>query len=162
MNLLMGLSKMSDNLEELERRMRELERTEASVGITNDGKHPNFDGSYHELMWLQHAGSSRQNLPPRPLATIAMAGYDGKKALKQGLDRYFSNIEKKGKVSAEDALMPFLKGLHKYSINIFGNKTFLEPNAQFTIDKKGFDSPLIESGSTKDAWNIKINGTVIK
>lgn len=163
MNIAMGIKKMSSNLDELERRLKELQRVEATVGITNDGKHPNFDGSYHDLMWMQHSGVASKNIPPRPLGSIALLSFKGEDIMRKSLNKYFRNLNKRGGViSAEDALKPWLKGMYEHSLNIFGNKTFLEPNAQFTIDKKGFNSPLIESGSLKAAWAIKINGKKVE
>lgn len=162
MNIAMGIKKMSSNLDELELRLKELQKVEATVGITNDGKHPNFDGSYHDLMWIQHSGVSSKRIPPRPLGTISLLTFKGEDIMRRSLNKYFSNLNKKGGVlSAEDALKPWLKGMYEHSLNIFGNTTFLEPNAQYTIDRKGFDAPLVESGSLKAAWGIKINGKVV-
>ncbi|AUR91495.1 coil containing protein [Vibrio phage 1.161.O._10N.261.48.C5] len=163
MNLLMGLSKISDNLDELERRMRDLENLNATVGNTKGNQpHPNFDGSYNDLFWLQHSGSTKARIPPRPIASIASMSYKGDDLLKKGLQQYFSNIDKKGKMSAEQALKPWLKGFYDYSLSIFGNTTMLKSNAQFTIDKKGFNQPLIETGALKEAWGVMIEGTRVE
>lgn len=155
----MGLSKMTDNLEELERRMRALESLDATVGNTKgDQPHPNFDGSYNSLFWIQHSGSTKARIPPRPIASIAMS-YKGEDLLRKGLGKYFSNLEKKSNFTAEDALKPWLKGFYEYSVSMFGDTTVLKSNAQFTIDKKGGrNTPLIETGALKDAWGVLING----
>lgn len=162
MNLLMGLKKVSSNLDELERRLKELQRVDASVGVTNDGKHPSFEGSFHELMWLQHGGVSSKNIPPRPLGTISLLTFKGEEIMRKSLNKYFNNLNKKGgMLSAEDALKPWLKGMYKHSLNMFGNTTFLKPNKQFTVDKKGFQGPLVESSALRDSWGITINGVVV-
>lgn len=163
MNIAMGIKKMSSNLDELERRLKELQKVEATVGITNDGKHPNFDGSFHELMWMQHSGVSSKRIPPRPLGSISLLTFKGEDIMRKSLNKYFSNLDKKGGViSAEDTLKPWLKGMYEHSLNLFGNKTFLRPNAQFTIDSKGFNAPLVESGSLKAAWGVKINNVKVE
>lgn len=163
MNLLMGLSKMTDNLEELERRMRELERTEAHVGNTKgDQPHPNFEGSYNDLFWLQHSGSTKARIPPRPIASIASMSYKGEDLLRKGLDKYFNNLDKKSTFSAEDALKPWLKGFYDHSVAMFGDTTVLKSNAQFTIDQKGFNAPLVEEGHLKSAWGVMINGARVE
>ncbi|CAM0045390.1 tail completion or Neck1 protein [Vibrio phage K406] len=162
MNLLMGLSKISDNLEELERRMRELEDLDMSIGNTKGNQqHPNFNGSYNDLFWIQHSGSTKARIPPRPIASIAMS-YKGEDLLRKGLNTYFSNLEKKSTFTAEGALKPWLKGFYEYSLSIFGSTTVLKSNAQFTIDKKGFNAPLIETGALKGAWGVLINGVRVE
>ena len=164
MNLLMGLSKMSDNLEELERRMRELERINVSIGNTKGNQpHPNFDGSYNDLFWLQHSGSTKARIPPRPIAVISKMSYKGEDLLRKGLNKYFINLDKKSKMSAEQALTPWLKGFYEHSLSIFGNTTFLKSNAQFTIDQKGGrNTPLIDEGHLKAAWGVLIDGVRVE
>ncbi|AUR93485.1 coil containing protein [Vibrio phage 1.187.O._10N.286.49.F1] len=163
MNLLMGLSKMSDNLKELERRMRELEGLDAAVGNTKGNQHhPTFEGSYNDLFWLQHSGSTKARIPPRPIATIAKMSYKGEDLLRKGLNKYFSNLDKKSTFTAEDALKPWLKGFYDHSVAMFGDTTVLKSNAQFTIDQKGFNAPLIETGSLKSAWGVMIDGVRVE
>ena len=163
MNLLMGLSKMSDNLAELERRMRALEDLDASIGNTKgDQPHPNFSEGYNALFWLQHSGSTKARIPPRPIATIASMSYKGEDLLRKGLDTYFSNLTKKSTFSAEDALKPWLKGFYDHSVAMFGDTKVLKSNAQFTIDQKGFNAPLVEEGNLKSAWGVMINGARVE
>ena len=162
MNLLMGLSKMTYNLEELERRMRKLEDLDMSIGNTKGNQpHPNFSEGYNSLFWLQHSGSTKARIPPRPIASIAMS-YKGEDLLRKGLGKYFSNLEKKSNFTAEDALKPWLKGFYEYSLSVFGNTTVLKSNAQFTIDQKGFNAPLIETSALKDAWGVLIDGVRVE
>lgn len=159
----MGLSKMSDNLEELERRMRELEGTEAHIGNTKGNQqHPNFEGSYNDLFWLQHSGSTKARIPPRPISSIASMSYKGEDLLSKGLNKYFSALDKKSTFTAEDALKPWLKGFYDHSVAMFGDTTVLKSNAQFTIDKKGFNQPLIETGALRSAWGVTINNKVVE
>ena len=159
MNLLMGLSKMSDNLEELERRMRALEGLDTSIGNTKGNQpHPNFNGSYNDLFWLQHSGSTKARIPPRPIASIASMSYKGEDLLRKGLNKYFSNLDKKSTFTAEDALKPWLKGFYDHSVAMFGDTTVLKSNAQFTIDQKGFNAPLIGEGHLRAAWGVMIDG----
>lgn len=162
MNVAIGVFKLEDHFDELERRIRELAELDAFVGVTDDGMHPDFDGTYHELMWMLHAGVSEMNIPPRPLASVAMMTFKGENILKRDLDRYFKNLDKRSSVSAQDTVKPFLMAFYDHSKSIFGDTTFLEPNAQYTIDIKGFDAPLVDSGSTKATWGIKINDKRIK
>ena len=160
MNLLMGLSKMSDNLVELERRMVALQKLDAGVGNTKGNMtHPNFEEGYNSLFWLQHSGSTKAKIPPRPISTISAMTFKGEDLIRKGLTSYFKDLDKKSTVSAEDALMPFLKGLYEYSYDIFGDNTFLKPNAEYTIKlKNGRDTPLIDSGDLRAAWGILIDG----
>ena len=164
MNLLMGLSKMSDNLEELERRMRELERTEASVGVTaEDGIHEPSGMTYVDLHWLHHAGSSKNNLPPRPVSTIVRMSYKGEDILMKSLNKYFSNLDKKQPMSVEDVFTPFLNGMLDYTQNyVFGSVSKLAPNSPYTIEMKGKNSPMIDTGQLMDQWKVRINGRVIQ
>jgi hypothetical protein len=158
-----SINKLNDHIKELERRMTELQKVDAQVGNTKGGqKHPNFDGSYNDLFWLHHAGSTKARIPPRPLASVVKMSYKGEYLLRKGLTEYFSGIDKKGKISAEQALTPWLKGLYEYSLSMFGNTKFLKSNAQFTIDQKGFNAPLVETGELKAAWGVMINGKKVQ
>jgi len=164
MHLLMGLSKMSDNLEELERRMRELERTEGSVGVTvEDGIHEPSGMTYVDLHWLHHAGSSKNNLPARPVATIVRMSYKDEDILMKSLNKYFSNLDKKQPMSVEDVFTPFLSGMLDYAKDeVFGNTSKLAKNSPYTISIKGKDSPMQDTNQLMDEWKVRINGRVIQ
>ena len=163
MNLLMGLSKMSDNLEELERRMRKLERTEASVGVTaEDGIHEPSGMTYVDLHWLHHAGSSKNNLPPRPVSTIVRMSYKGEDILMKSLNKYFSNLAKKQPMSVEDVFTPFLNGMLDYAKDeVFGSTSKLAKNSPYTIEMKGKDSPMQDTNQLTNTWKVRINNKVV-
>jgi len=160
MSLAMGLVKVSDHVAELEKRLKALEKLDAGVGNTKGNMtHETYEEGFNNLFWLQHSGSTKAKIPPRPIATISAMTFKGEDLIRKGLTSYFKDLDKKGKVNPEDALMPFLKGLYEYSYDIFGDNTFLKPNAEYTIKlKNGRDTPLIDSGSLRDAWGILIDG----
>lgn len=163
MNLLMGLSRISDNLDELERRMVALQKIEASVGVTaEDGIHEPSGMTYVDLHWLHHAGSSKNNLPARPVATIVRMSYKGEDILMKSLNKYFSHLDKKQPMSVEDVFTPFLNGMLDYAKDeVFGNTSKLAKNSPYTISLKGKDSPMQDTNQLMNAWKVRINGKVV-
>lgn len=162
----MSLKKMSSNLHELERRMKELQNTTAHVGVdSTDGIHEGSGMLYTELHWLHHSGytTNGRRVPARPVSTVVRYTFKGEDILRKGLDKYFSNLNKKGGViSAEAALKPWLTSMLDYAkYEVFGSTTKLESNSPYTIKMKGFDSPMVDTGELRDQWKVRINGTVV-
>ncbi|AUR94296.1 coil containing protein [Vibrio phage 1.193.O._10N.286.52.C6] len=165
MNLLIGLSKMSDNIDELVSRVEKLQKVQASVGVTReDGIHEPSGMTYVDLHWLHHAGSSKNNLPARPISSIALMSFNGEPLIKKSLDKYFSNLNKRnGGGSAGDVFKPYLKGLLDYTQNyVFGSVSKLAPNSPYTVKMKGKNSPLQDTNQLASQWKVRINGKVIK
>jgi len=163
MNIAMGIKKLSSNLDELERRLKNLKSTRGSVGVTvEDGVHEPSGMLYTDLHWIHAAGSSANNLPPRNVALVAKLSFNGEDILRSGMDKYFSNLNKKGTMKPEDVFKPYLEGLLDYTKNyVFGSTTKLAPNSPYTISLKGKNSPMIETGQLMDAWKVRINGKVV-
>lgn len=160
-----NIEKLSCDLDALERKLHALADAEILVGVKEEqGRHSTFDGSYTDLLWMHHSGysSNGRYAPARPIKDVALLTYKGNKtALNKGLDAYFSDL-KSNKVSVQDALSPIVEHLWGHSYKIFGDYTKLEPNAQGTIDKKGFDAPLFDTGELQSQWSAWINGTKVR
>lgn len=163
MNIAMGIKKMSSNLDELINRMERLQKTTGSVGVTvEDGIHEPSGMLYTDLHWIHAAGSSANNLPPRNVALVAKISFNGEDILRKGMDKYFSNLNKKGAMKPEDVFKPYLEGLLDYTKNyVFGSTTKLAPNSPYTISLKGKNSPMVDTGQLMDAWKVRINGKVV-
>ena len=81
----------------------------------------------------------------------------------KSLNKYFSNLDKKQPMSVEDVFTPFLNGMLDYTQNyVFGSVSKLAPNSPYTIEMKGKNSPMIDTGQLMDQWKVRINGRVIQ
>lgn len=107
------------------------------VGITNA-----------ELMYIQENGSPLQNIPARPVLEMAIEWANTSGILDKTLDRCFEIfMETASKEEVEKELDRLCIRIANYASDIiYLNDGRLAPNAQSTINKKGFNHPLFVTG----------------
>ncbi|AUR89075.1 coil containing protein [Vibrio phage 1.121.O._10N.286.46.C4] len=161
--LAIGLGLKSSNLDNLIKRMEDLEKQEAFVGVKpSQGVHSS-GLNFTDLLWIHHMGVPSRNIPSRPISSIAKMTFKGHTVLRKSLDKYFSQLDKKrAPVAADKVLQPFAEELWEYSWDIFGDTSYLENNAQSTIDRKGFDAPMFETGELRGQWSYYLNDKQFK
>lgn len=160
------LELLEDNFNELERRIRELERHTTYVGwFAEQGQHPS-GFSYVDLATLHHNGVPSQHIPPRPLADIAFNSFNfSASPFKDDLSKYLSNISSRSPVSAEDVFKPTAIKFGEHMQSIMGDPSKLKSNSKFTQRIKasmGLDpnSPLVMEGDLRDNMSYKIGNAV--
>ncbi len=160
--LAIGIELLEDYTKELERRLKELEKQEVFIGVkAEQGTHQPSGLNYTDLLWIHDIGSSK--LPARPVAEWTLLSFNKDKTLRDGLKKFLSDIDKPSSpISAKEAVTPFTNAMWRAGYNVFGNLNYLESNAEYTIDRKGFNSPLIETGELRDQWSVYINDTKVK
>lgn len=162
------LELLEDHFDELERRIKDLERNTAYVGwFASQGQH--YSGfTYVDLAILHHNGVRSQNIPARPLSTIAFASYSlSGSPLKQDLTTYLDNISGKPKVSAEEVMTHTAMAFGQHMQGLMGDPSYLKSNSPFTQAIKasmGLDpnSPLVMEGELRDNLSYKLNNSVAK
>lgn len=154
---------LEDNLRELEKRIDQLEREEAFVGVSEaQGQH--YSGmTYPELGILHANGSTELNIPSRDIAEWSLLTYKGHRKLKADMKQFLQNLDKKPTITAKRVAGNWAKDFHDHSLTIFGNTSYLESNSQYTQTLKSADgvnppnNPLVWTGDYKDAWSAWIN-----
>ena len=160
----MNIELMADYTDNLMKRLKDLEEQEVLIGVTErEGIHQPSGMSYVDMLKLHSAGVPSKNIPSRDVALWSLLTFDDHKLLKQDLTKYLSNIEKRrAPMAPKDVVKRWSEAMWKQGYDMFGNLNYLEGNAYSTIKKKGFDSPLIETGDLRDSWSIYINNVKVK
>ncbi|CAH9012393.1 putative coil containing protein [Vibrio phage 424E50-1] len=159
-----GIKLMEDYTDNLRNRLEALEKQEVLVGVTEqEGIHEPSGMSYVDLLKLHSAGVPSMNIPSRDVAEWTLLTYTKHKELKQDLTKYLDHIDRRQPpVPTKEVVKRWSESMWRQGYDMFGNLNYLEGNAERTIDLKGFDSPLIETGSLRDSWSIYINGVKVK
>lgn len=131
----------------------DLERQEITVGLHSDsgiytkGKH---HMSLVDVYMINALGSSKRNIPPRPFMNITM---DENREAINGL-----MIDAARKMINEGApqLQTVGAAVRKMMYDTVYNMDKLTPNAPSTINKKGFDWPMVETGQMIEALAYKL------
>lgn len=161
-----------DHLDNLEKRIRELQEAEIEVGYFQEqGNH--YSGiSYPDLIALHANGSEEMNMPSRDVMgtsfDIFNADYANEKKLKSNIEKYLSNIKSKSAPISVNKLGESWSDSFMDSANaVFGNPLFLAPNSEFTKRLKDLagvdpDKPLVWTGDLQDNLTYRFNGQLIK
>lgn len=135
------------------------------MGVTEaDGIHKPSGLTFVYLHHIHHAGfvNGVAYIPARPVSEVSMLTYKGWKIINKSLDKYFSNLSKRSSPDVAEVFKPLTKDLLNYTrYNVFGNTDLLEENAPSVIDRKGFNEPMVETGTLLKEWKVRINGTVV-
>lgn len=162
----MKLQLIDDHLDNLERRLEQLAKEEAFVGVREDqGVHEPSGLSLPDLMNIHHGGVPSKNIPARPLAEISAITFPKVKmtAFKKGLQEYLGDIHKANPPKKVDKITyTFAEDMWEHSYQMFGNLRYLESNAESTILKKGFNEPLIETSELQNSWSAWVNGVKVR
>ena len=150
---------------ELEKRIKELAKSESFVGYDqSQGIHEDSGLSYPHLVGVLSAGYSPNNLPARPIFDITHQTFTFKdSSMKKDLTKYFSDIANKStKITTKQINENFAKDLSDEVLSIFGNTNKLASNAESTIKKKGRDEPLVDTGNLKNNLAYSVNDEAIQ
>lgn len=134
-----------------------LKNSSVKVGYPKgSGKHEGSGLSYAELMFLQEVQGvpSRNGLVRRRPFEVTMRT-EGPVIIDNLLKR-IANAYIYNNRSTQYTLGWFGNTLSETIKAKFGNKGVLQPNAPMTIRKKGFDSPLIETGDLFNNLHFKV------
>lgn len=162
------LELLDDHFDELERRIRELERHTTYVGwFAEQGQHPS-GFSYVGLATLHHNGVPSQHIPPRPLADIAFNSFNfSASPFKDDLSKYLSNISRRSNTFAEGVFKPTAMLFGEHMQSIMGDPSKLKSNSKFTQRIKASmvldpNSPLVMEGDLRDNLSYKIGNAIAK
>lgn len=160
-----SLNLLSDNLDQLEKRIKELEKAEAFVGYDDSqGTHEESGLNYPDLMKILSIGFSPRNLPARPIFTIAKDAYNIKSSpIEKDLNKYFSNIKNnKAPISTDKIGENWASDFGEDVLRMFGSTSHLDDNAQSVQDRKGFNAPLVKEGDLRDNLGYSTDGSPVK
>ena len=161
----LNLFLIDDHLDELERRIKELQKSESFVGYDiSQGIHKESNMPYTNLMALMSAGYSPKNLPARPIMLYAANAYPLEdSSMKKDLTKYFTQIDKsKAPISVTQINENWVNGYAQVALMMFGSTTIFESNASRTIAQKGFNAPLVDKGDLRDNLGYRINNGTFK
>lgn len=146
MKITTKLRKKVDNFDALKRRIRKIQNEKVFYGyFAEQGDHSKWNISYAELMAINEFGNEADGIPPRPVFTITIkskANYYP--VIKSALSKYFYKLD--SSFNPEQPLSDIGYGLAMKTASNFGDTTQLEPNADWTIQEKGKDEPLVWTG----------------
>lgn len=155
---------VESHLDELEKRLMELEKSTSFVGYDqSQGTHKESKMTYPNMIALHSAGVPSKNIPARPVFDIAARSFDFKKSgINKAMKKYFKNIKSKPLLSSEDVNKVFVKGFAKEVTNTFGDPNKLESNSDSTINrKKGRNTPLVDTKELMNNLGYSINNKSI-
>lgn len=148
------ITRKTKNFEKLAKKLQTLAKESVESGYFKEQPdHPEANMSYAQLMTIHEYGFG--NIPDRPVREITMVNMKGEvgKILKRNLF----------KLSEEKLLDVIGKNTTQFAKSIFGESPPLTANSPDTIDSKGFDAPLVYSGSLAASWSyrVSINGKIV-
>ena len=154
---------IEDNLDQLEKRIKELEKAEAFVGFSKEqGVHKGSGLDYVDLMKILSIGTSR--IPARPIFHMAQHAYNIKSSpIEKDLNKYFSNIKNnKAPISTDKIGENWASDFGEDVLRMFGSTSHLDENAQSVQDRKGFNAPLVKEGDLRDNLGYSTDGSPVK
>lgn len=144
-----------------------LQRQRVTVGYQGpegQAKHPGADASVAQVAAWQEFGTpgsddrqydvARRQIPSRPFMRTGLAKYQGEivTVIKAAFQAMLA-----GKVSVEEAQASVGERMvEAVQQSILDARSWAKPLAQSTIDRKGHDDPLIESGTMYDAASYAV------
>jgi hypothetical protein len=152
LKVIQGMKTQDNELKGILNALKKLENTQVLVGIPEEsGARKDGDGVTNaELLYIHTHGSPINNIPPRPVIEPAIEDDreiigtllgDAAKAAADGDDvRMMNALEKAG-----------LRGQNTARLWFKNPKNNWSPNQQATIDKKGSDRPLVNTGEMRDS-----------
>lgn len=138
-------------IEQALQKIQSIPKYSIEIGVfTSDGKRENIDVGITnaELMFIHEYGSSLNNIPARPVLqmTIDWANAD---LVKHSIDKALMEYIKSGfNVEAlEKQLNIMCSRMEQYARDlIYSNDGRLASNAESTVNKKGYNHPLFQTG----------------
>ena len=165
----MAALKMEKNfLGNLRKRLQELDGSSFSVGyFPQNGYHQEAKMTYANLFAIQSFGSTKANIPARPVLNLNFQMWNPLEKntyLKRQLKRYLSGIYSNTPAIKWSGVLDNVAGNYVQTTrDSFGDTTRIKSNKPYTIARKGFNSPLIETGKLKAKLSYvnSFNGYVV-
>jgi hypothetical protein len=142
-------------VKQLRRQLEKVAASEVDVGFLDGKAHPaEPPGGLNlpSIALIQEFGAPEANIPPRPFMSETFRTSKAFKFAAAKLRMIFRGMNTDVRHSLFYLLGKFVAG--EMSRNI---KDWSEPaNAPFTVDKKGFNDPLVETGFMRDNVDIRV------
>lgn len=138
-------------LKEIRRRLIAATAQHVQVGFFGGQPHPNApEHTVAEIAAIQEFGLPSQNIPERPFIAATVRSTNVGNTLAKSMKRFLNRTEiVQGVWTAAG-----IKLVRDMQLVI---TEFSSPaNAPFTVAKKGFDNPLIETGHMRDSVDFKV------
>lgn len=165
--LTLQLYEIDNNFDELERRLIELQKSEAFVGYDQEqGEHEGSEIPFTNLISL-HSSGYDDKFPARPIFEYARLQYKPETSnMKKDLKKYFTNIDiRKSKSKVDNVLEGWVEDFSDEVLDIFGSTPPLEENTESTIAQKKknkINSPLVDDGELRDNLAYRINENALQ
>lgn len=152
--LTFGLKRTKNFLPNLRKRLEELNKSSFEIGyFPSQGVHEPSGLTYSGLFAIQSFGSRSADIPARPILDLTFSTFHpltGNIDVKRMLKKYLSGIDKKNPKISLEVIIDNISGDYVEKVRRgFGDTSKLKSNSTFTIERKGLDSPLIETGELK-------------
>ena len=148
LDFLATIKNLDKNLIEVKNILNDLKNTEVLVGIPQEKSSQRGKINNAELLYIHTNGSTVRNIPPRPVIEPAIEDN------KQQISEFLKNgMLKALEVNQEGAFKELENaGLHGQNVSrewFTNEKNNWKPNSKATIEKKGSDRPLIDTGEMR-------------
>ena len=169
--MILGMKLKKDYFDELERRLRMLEKGSVRVGVFDNEPREDTDGYWSNVTLFSYlsAGNPSKNLPARPALELAFAFNPlHKSPLKKELTKYFSNINRrKGFPSVKTLLKAVGEFYRNKCVDLIGMHPPLAANSDYTQKWKaslGYkaNAPMLMTGQMMDSIAFKVDGTIFE
>ncbi len=138
------------NLEKLINRIKSTRGKIVETGYFQEqGLHSEYGMFYGRLMQIHEFGMF--GLPERPVQLPTW------RYMKSTYSDWSYEIKRfiQGKQELSDVLTKVGSKASSFAKSVFGDTSMLEPNAPSTIEEKGSNSPLVDTGELRDKWAFK-------
>lgn len=159
MSITFKVEKTSDRLNTFIESLKEADGSYTEVGyFDSQGIHTGSGLAFTHLAdihehgrMIEHPNGYSIRIPPRPVLKQGMlstrSGLKTSRVVKRSFRAWKTKLEKTGN---PESLLDAIGQLGVRSVRqIFGSTTFLHPNAESTVNYKGFDKPLIYKGELR-------------
>jgi hypothetical protein len=164
-----SIKRTVNHIPNLRKRLKDLNKQSVSVGyFPANGVHAPAKMTYANLFAIMSFGSSKKNIPARPILDLTFALYNPLTTntdVKKYLKKYFSNISKKTPPMKISKLLDNIGGDYVQKTRMgFGDTSKLVSNSSNTIARKGGrDTPLIDTGALRAnlSYITSFNGNLV-
>lgn len=150
------ITRKTNLIETLQKKIKDIQKASVSSGYyPESGIHEDSGMHYAALMSLHEFGSRIEAIPARPVReiTINTAVRDGK----YWCDDVRNYLE--GKKTLNSSLNSIGSELTDTAQGIFGSSPPLTENAESTVEIKGKNTPLVDTGDLRNEWTWKVSLT---
>lgn len=166
--LVFSLKKNKCYLKNLRKRLKELKGKSFSVGyFPQNGIHEPSGLTYSNLFAIHSFGSKAAGIPARPVLNLNFGLWNPIKNntyLKNQLKKYLSNIKSTNAPIKFSILLDNIAGSYVHTTKAsFGDNVKLVSNTPYTVNLKGNDTPLVETGKLRDnlSYTTTYRGSIV-